>query len=105
MNDPVKRIDAVKDLVGKGSSASERDQLAVCLRALSSLLCDLGVLSTRADARTLANADLQDELSRLVPAFDSARSMRAFGAVDQALAALERNASPKLVADWLVLQL
>jgi hypothetical protein len=25
--------------------------------------------------------------------------------VDEALAALERNASPKIVADWLVLQL
>ncbi len=104
--DPVKRIDAVKDLVGKkGSSASERDQLAVCLRALSSLLRDLGILSTGADARTVANADVQDELLRLTSAFDSARSMRAFNAVDQALAALERNASPKVVADWLVLQL
>ena len=103
--DPVKRIDFVKDLVGKGSSASERDQLAVCLRALSSLLRDLGILSTRADARMLANADVQDELLRLTPAFDSTRSMRAFAAVDQALGALERNASPKVVADWLVLQL
>jgi DNA polymerase-3 subunit delta' len=104
--DPVKRIDAVKDLVGKkGSAASERDQLAVCLRALSSLLRDLGILSTRADERLLANADVRDELSRLTSAFDSARSMRAFAAVDQALGALERNASPKVVADWLVLQL
>ena len=105
VNDPAKRIDAVKDLVGKGSSASERDQLAVCLRALSSLLRDLGILSTRADARMLANADLQADLSRLTSAFDSGRSMRAFAAVDEALAALERNASPKLVADWVVLQL
>jgi DNA polymerase-3 subunit delta' len=104
--DPVKRIDAVKDLVGKkGSAGSERDQLAACLRVLSSLLRDLGILSTRADARMLANADLQDELSRLTSAFDSARSMRAFTAVDQALAALGRNASPKVVVDWLVLQL
>ena len=103
--DPVKRIDFVKDLVGKGSAASERDQLAVCLRALSSLLRDLGILSTRADARMLANADVQDELSHLTSAFDSERSMRAFTAVDQALGALERNASPKVVADWLVLQL
>jgi DNA polymerase-3 subunit delta' len=103
--DPVKRIDFVKDFVGKGSAASERDQLAVCLRALSSLLRDLGILSTRADTRMLANADVQDELSRLTSAFDSARSMRAFTAVDQALGALERNASPKVVADWLVLQL
>jgi hypothetical protein len=31
--------------------------------------------------------------------------MRAFGAVDRALGALERYASPKIVADWLVLQL
>ena len=83
----------------------ERDDLAVCLRALSSLLRDLGILSTRADARMLANADLQADLSRLTAAFDSARSMRAFQAVDRALGALERNAGPKIVADWLVLQL
>ncbi|MGH8187639.1 MAG: hypothetical protein ACREUC_13850 [Steroidobacteraceae bacterium] len=105
-SDPVKRLGVVKGLVEKkGSSASERDQLAVCLRALSSLLRDLGILSTRADARTLANADLQGDLSRLASAFDSARSMRAFTAVDRALGALERNASPRIVADWLVLQL
>jgi DNA polymerase-3 subunit delta' len=103
--DPAKRINLVKDLVGKGPSVSERDQLAVCLRALSSLLRDLGILSTRADARMLANADVKDELSRLTSTFDSARSVRAFAAVDQALVALERNASPKVVADWLVLQL
>jgi DNA polymerase-3 subunit delta' len=106
VSDPVKRIDAAKDLVGKKATpAGERDQLAVCLRALASLLRDLGILSTRADARMLANADLQDQLSRLAGAFDSSRSMRAFTAVDRALAALERNASPKIVADWLVLQL
>jgi hypothetical protein len=79
--------------------------VAACLRALSSLLRDLGILSTRADARLLANADRQDALERLAAAYDSARSMRAFTAVDRALGALERNASPKLVADWLVLQL
>ena len=106
VTDPSRRIDAARDLTGKkGSSAGEREQLAVLLRALSSLLRDLGILSTRADARMLANADLQDDLQRLTAAYDSSRSMRAFTAVDQALAALERNASPKLVADWVVLQL
>jgi DNA polymerase III subunit delta' len=104
--DPSRLIESAKDLTGKkGSSATERDQLAVCLRALSSLLRDLGILSTRADARMLANADLQGALERLTTAYDGARSMRAFTAVDRALAALERNASPKVVADWLVLQL
>jgi hypothetical protein len=31
--------------------------------------------------------------------------VRGYSAVDQALAALERNASPKVVADWLALEL
>ncbi len=106
LTDPARRIDVAKDLAGKkGSPASERDQLASCLRALSSLLRDLGVLASGADAQALANADLQGALRRLSPAFDGERSSRAFTAVDQALAALERNASPKVVADWLVLQL
>jgi hypothetical protein len=79
--------------------------MAVCLRAMSSLLRDLGVLSNRADPAMLANADLRDDLGRLTAAFDSERSTRAFNAVDQALAALDRNVNPKVVADWLVLQL
>jgi hypothetical protein len=31
--------------------------------------------------------------------------VRAFSAVDRALAAIGRNASPKIVSDWLALQL
>jgi DNA polymerase-3 subunit delta' len=104
--DPVRRLEAVKDLTGKKSTAAaERDQLAVCLRALASLLRDLGILATHAESRSLANADLQQELERLAQSFDAERSTRAFAAVDRALAALERNMSPKVVADWLVLQL
>jgi DNA polymerase-3 subunit delta' len=106
VSDPARRIESAKELIPKKSSAaSERDQLAVCLRVLASLLRDLGVLASRADASALANADLQGPLRRLTEAFDGERSMRAFGAVDRALAALDRNASPKVVADWLVLQL
>lgn len=99
--DPVRRLDTAKALL----VVNDRDRLAVCLRALASLLRDLGILSNRADPRTLANADLQADLGRLTASFDSERSMRAFTSVDQALGALERNASPKVVADWLVLQL
>jgi DNA polymerase III subunit delta' len=106
VSDPAVRLSAAKDLTGKkGSSGAERDQLAVLLRSLASLLRDLGILSSAADPAALANADLQSELTRLTASFDSERSMRAFSAVDRALAALERNASPKVVADWLVLQL
>jgi DNA polymerase-3 subunit delta' len=106
LHDPARRIDVAKDLTGKkGTPAAERAQLASCLRALSSLLRDLGILAIRADPAALANADLQAELGRLSASYDSERSLRAFTAVDKALGALERNASPKIVADWLVLQL
>jgi len=44
-------------------------------------------------------------LERLAQAYRGDRGLRAFGAVDRALAALDRNASVKIVADWLVLQL
>jgi len=105
-DDPARRLDAVKDLSGtKGTTASDRDQLAACLRALASLLRDLGIVTARADRRALANSDLEPQLEKLAGSFDHTRSLRAYAAVDQALAALERNASTRVVADWLVLQL
>lgn len=105
-DDPSGRIGLAQSFFPKRAApAVDRERFAVLLRALSSLLRDLGILSTRADARMLANADLQADLERLAPAYDSRRSMRAFTAVDRALGALERNAGPKVVADWLVLQL
>ena len=105
--DPRARLDATREIVGKGrdTGASERESLAVHLQALASLLRDLGVLSTRAGGAALANADLAGPLGALSSAFDADRACRGFGAVDRALSALDRNASPKLVADWLVLQL
>jgi DNA polymerase-3 subunit delta' len=105
-SEPARLLDAVRDLSGtKGTSASDRDQMSACLRALASLLRDLGILATQADRRALANGDLERQLEQLTGAFGHERSLRAYAAVDQALAALERNASPKIVADWLVLQL
>jgi hypothetical protein len=59
----------------------------------------------KADRGALANTDLAPQLEPLTRTYTGERSMRAYTAVDQALAALERNASPKIVADWLVLQL
>ena len=104
--DPVRRLDAARDVTAKrSSSAGERDQLAACLRALGSLLRDVGILATGGDTRLIGNTDLESQLVSLARSFDSRRSAHAYAAVDEALAALERNASPKIVADWLVLQL
>lgn len=105
-SEPGRLLEGVRDLSGtKGTSASDREQMAACLRALASMLRDLGILATQADRGTLANSDLAPQLEKLTGAFGHDRRLRAYAAVDEALAALERNASPKVVADWLVLQL
>ena len=52
----------------------------------------------------LANPDARADIEEL-RAFGGDRGLQAFAAVDRALAALDRNASSKIVADWLVLQL
>lgn len=105
VSDPARRLDAVKDLMGKGSPAQERERLSVCLRALASLLRDVGLLAEGGDARSLANPDVRPQLDALGRAYPGPRSAAAYDAVDRALAALERNASPKIVANWLVMQL
>lgn len=103
---PRRRIDGAKELVAKAGrgGAGDREQLAVNLRAMASLLRDVELLSTRADGRALANPDVQPVIERL-SAYAGERGVRAFTAVDQALLALDRNAGVKIVADWVVLQL
>jgi DNA polymerase III subunit delta' len=102
---PRQRLQAAEAVKGKGTGADERNRLAACLRMLTSLLRDIAIISSGAEPRLLANSDLERELRALAQAFDEERARRAFVAADEALGALERNASPKLVADWLVLQL
>ncbi len=106
-DEPRRRMEVAKDLLAKtgGSGASDREQLAIHLRVMASLLRDIELLSARADAGGLANADVRPALERLARTFDGERGVRAFTAVDRALVALERNAGVKVVADWLVLQL
>jgi DNA polymerase-3 subunit delta' len=99
--DPRRRLDGAKVLAGTG----DRDDVRRRLRALASLLRDLGAIGAQADARHLVNADLAPSLGRLAASFDGGRTTRAFAAVDRALEAIDRNASPKIVADWLAFQL
>jgi DNA polymerase-3 subunit delta' len=103
-SDPRRRLEGAKALTG-ARGPSDREEMARRLHALSSILRDLGVLLSRADERCLANADLRPLLERLQRSFDGDRALRAFSAVDRALSALERNASPKVVADWLAFQI
>ena len=100
------RLGATREIVGKGrAGAGERQSVSEHLRAMAALLRDLGVLATRAEPSAIVNADLRPALEALMPSFDCDRTLRAFTAVDLALDALDRNASPKTVADWIVLQI
>jgi DNA polymerase-3 subunit delta' len=101
--DPRQRLAAARAF--GGGDKVDRDELGRRLQLVSSMLRDVSVLLSRADERSLANADLKPALQRLATAFDDDRAVRAFSAVDRALTALERNASPKIVADWLAFQL
>src|SRR5579872_1067005 len=98
---PQRRLEGARALAGSG----DREEVWRHLLVLSSLLRDMSVLASHADEHLLANADLAPQLTSLLRAFDGARTVTAFSAVDRALAAIDRNASPKIVADWLALQL
>ena len=53
----------------------------------------------------LANTDVVDGLKTLSRTYGGARGIKAFASVGTALDAVERNLSPKVIADWLVCQL
>lgn len=105
-DDVKRRMESAKELVAKGAgpASAERDQLAVTLRAMSSLLRDISAIALSADRAVLAHPDLTRPLERL-KTFAGDRGQRAFLTIDQGLAALERYTNAKLVADWVVLQL
>jgi DNA polymerase-3 subunit delta' len=104
--DGSRRIQFVKELFPKkGSPASEREHLAARLRALASLLRDVSLIRIGVSRDALANGDREEDLARLAQRVDIDRAAHGYAVVDQALAALERNANAKVVADWTVLQL
>ena len=104
--DPRARLEAAKELLPRpAGGAAEREQLATHLRAMAALLRDIELVALGANREALANPDSEQTLGRLAGAFGGERGPRAFCAVDQALVALERNASAKTVADWLLLEL
>jgi DNA polymerase-3 subunit delta' len=103
--DAARRSAISQSLAGPaGTSALDRDGLATVLRAMSSLLRDVAALDTGATEGALANPDLASALGRL-STYRGERGVRAFSTLDEALVALDRNASVKIVADWVAVQL
>ena len=100
------RLEGAKSFTppGKLPLAAIRKELRLRLMALTSLLRDIEVIAARARV-PLANADLDQPLKRLAGAFADGRSRRAFSTIDEAINAIDRNASPKVVVDWVACQL
>ena len=89
---------------GPSKKERSREDLAVVLRLVASMLRDLEAINAGADASVLANPVLAGDLGPLARNFTGDRARNAFGAVDRARTALERNAGTKLVAEWLAVQ-
>ena len=92
------RLKSAEAVTKHGTKRREREALGMRLAHVSALLRDLSALGNSA---TLSNADREADLRAIVRSFPSDRLVTAFGLVAKAQAALDRNASPKIVADWL----
>ena len=100
------RLQIAAAVVG-GPSKKERtrEDLAVILRLTASMLRDIEAINSGADPRVLANPVVADDLHAIAQNFAGDRARSAFGAVDRALFALDRNAGAKVVTEWLSMQI
>lgn len=98
------QLKASAALAKNSSDRRDREALAARLDVLRSMLRDLAVLAAQRP-EALANADLKDDLGRLARSFDLPRVTRGYATLATAESALDRNASPKIVADWVAVHL
>ena len=100
------RLKVAEAVTKHGTKRREREALGVRLSHVSALLRDLSaLLMTPQGGATLSNADREADLRTIVRSFPIDRLISAFEVVAKAQAALDRNASPKIVADWVGVQL
>lgn len=90
---------------GPSKKERTREDVAIILRLMASMLRDLEAINAGADRAVLANPLLSGDLESLARAYSGDRARAAFGAVDRALMALERNAGMKVVTEWLAVQM
>lgn len=102
--DPRTRLERARDLLkGGGTASSEREHLAARLMAMTALIRDAGLIASGGDPRLLANLDRRPVVDSLARTLGKDRIDRIFTAVGRAEEALERNVGPKVIADWLAI--
>lgn len=95
----VPRLKAAAALTVHEKKRRSREAVGSRLALVSSLLRDLAAAQSDGVAE-LTHADMAEALTRLQRAWPLPRIVAAFGVVARAQHALDRNASPKIVADW-----
>ena len=104
--DTQSRVQAASALhTGSSKKERTREHVAIILRLMASMLRDLEAINAGADRAVLANPLLSGDLASLARAYSGDRARAAFGAVDRALMALDRNAGMKVVTEWLAVQM
>jgi DNA polymerase-3 subunit delta' len=99
------RLQAAVAISGNpGRKRRDRDALGSRLSAAAALMRDLTVLQTLGPG-ALSDAELEADLRPLERAYNLDRLSSGFAAITSAQQALDRNASPKIVADWIALTL
>lgn len=97
------RLKAAAALTVHEKKRRSREAVGTRLAHLSSFLRDLGMSAT--GDTPLANQDMAEALARVARVFPPNRLIQAFGIVARAQSALDRNASAKIVADWVAVGL
>jgi DNA polymerase-3 subunit delta' len=97
---PAGRLRAADRFAKHGSKRRDREALGSRLVLVTSLLRDLAAAQAGAEG-----VDLDPMVALLRPRYDLQRATTAFLAVAGAQAWLDRNAGPKIVADWVALAL
>lgn len=92
------RLKAAAALATVEKKRRSREAVSIRLAHLSSMLRDIAIAA--AGSAPLANQDMADLFTRIARAFPPERLIHAFGIVARAQHSLDRNASAKIVADW-----
>ena len=96
-------------LITAGTTKKDRtrEEVALILQMMASLLRDLELLNAGGEPQSLANPGLIEDLQPLQRAYSGDRAREAFAFVDKAIVSIRRpyNAAPKLVTEWLALHI
>ena len=84
--------------------AADRQELRSRLESMSALLRDIEAIKTDSSI-PLANADVSEKIRKIAEKFGGGRSRQGFSIVHQAIEAVDRNGSSKVVADWVASRL